>query len=403
MSSEYNLKRDTLRDTLRQISNDIFVESDMPYGIISGISGVTIFNAHSIKHSLNVSARLSLQNTFDKSFEKIASGKRYDTSFGYGLSGYLWHLNELAKMELIDLDAELSDVVTFFRSKILESISADITANNIDFLNGVLGKIASLFPLSKEEFPIVGNFIDYLFNRIVKSVEGLYSLRYFDGYDQLHVKHVNMGLAHGIPGILKLCTMFKKNNLFNTKIEAIANACFDFFLVNVNEDTTHCYYPSFIQLESNRSCEKSRLAWCYGDLSLAYVLLTSGNAFQHTAIQNLAIEILRSCASRRNLKDNQVMDASVCHGSSGVAHLFHKTWRIVNDPIFYDAAEFWIDRTLEFAVIENGKTVYKRFDAKNNVFRTECNLLAGMAGVGLVLSSWLTGDTSWDACLMLND
>jgi hypothetical protein len=106
---------------------------------------------------------------------------------------------------------------------------------------------------------------------------------------------------------------------------------------------------------------------------------------------------------RKTLNESMINDAGVCHGSAGVAHIFNRMWSITNDKKFRQATDFWIKQTLEFGTKINGKTEFKKYNAKINEYEINHSLLEGNAGVGLVLYSYLTGDFSWDYCLMLND
>ena len=66
--------------------------------------------------------------------------------------------------------------------------------------------------------------------------------------------------------------------------------------------------------------EPSRLAWCYGDLGIAAVLLSAARAADNATWEREAIQIAR-LAAQRTLANSGVQDAGLCHGSAGIAPL----------------------------------------------------------------------------------
>lgn len=68
-----------------------------------------------------------------------------------------------------------------------------------------------------------------------------------------------------------------------------------------------------------------------------------------------------------------------------------------------EAAEYWIEKTLEMARFEDGAAGYKTWHGNDNGFEKEYGLLEGISGIGLVLLSYIS-DTEpvWDECLLLS-
>mgnify|MGYP000993101183 CR=1 FL=1 len=102
-------------------------------------------------------------------------------------------------------------------------------------------------------------------------------------------------------------------------------------------------------------------------------------------------------------KETIVFDAGICHGSAGVAHIFNKMAHYTNNVIFKEAADYWIKKTLEFAHHKDGIGGYKSYTHTDEKWKKEVGFLEGSIGIGLVLSSYITGNFDWDYCLMLND
>lgn len=94
------------------------------------------------------------------------------------------------------------------------------------------------------------------------------------------------------------------------------------------------------------------------------------------------------------------MDAGICHGSAGLAHIFNRFFQATGDSLFKEAAIFWIRQTLS----QRGRTGVGGYNGMrwlndNGHVRWKYNrgILTGAAGVGLVLASALSAvEPEWD-------
>src|SRR5205823_3263538 len=101
-------------------------------------------------------------------------------------------------------------------------------------------------------------------------------------------------------------------------------------------------FPSFAG-----QTEVSRSAWCYGDPGIASSLLAAGRATARTDWEDIAMEVALAAADRP-VDRAGVVDASLCHGSVGLAHLFNRFYQATGHPRFLAAAREWLRRTLAF-------------------------------------------------------
>lgn len=121
--------------------------------------------------------------------------------------------------------------------------------------------------------------------------------------------------------------------------------------------------------------------------------------------KNRALEVLLYAAEkRRNLEENSVRDAGLCHGTAGIAHIFYRTWWNTGVLEFKQAADYWFDKTLEMAKFPNGIAGYKTWKGlEYGGWQNDYCLLDGVAGIGLALMSYYTEtEPSWDECLLLS-
>ena len=175
----------------------------------------------------------------------------------------------------------------------------------------------------------------------------------------------------------------------------------------MNDNTSISTFPTMIQynqLENIKNVTNtSRLAWCYGDLSSAYVLLEAAQTLNDSSSYNKAISIAIQTTKRKTLEETSVIDAGICHGSSGLALMYILLHRKTKIQDFQDAADFWIQDTLDKAIHEDGLAGFKAWQGQEyGGWINEYGLLEGVAGIGLVLLTYLNPEIpAWYRCLLL--
>ena len=143
----------------------------------------------------------------------------------------------------------------------------------------------------------------------------------------------------------------------------------------------------------------SRLAWCYGDPGMAVALLLAGRGAGEPEWERIALEVACS-AARRSEEEARVQDAGLCHGASGVAHLFHRMYISTGDETLAEAARSWYERTLAYRIPGLGVGGFRSWstgpDDKLD-WRDDPGFLEGAAGVALALLAAISPvDPGWD-------
>jgi len=161
-------------------------------------------------------------------------------------------------------------------------------------------------------------------------------------------------------------------------------------------------FPVSISIKGKKNIN-NRLGWCYGDLGIGIRFWYAAKVLQDKTLGNEAIKILKHAANRRSFKDTMVIDASICHGSFGIAQIFNRMYKETKDPVFKDATEFWIQDGLDKAIHKDGLAGYKQWKGEDIGWTNEVSLLEGISGIGLVILDYLTDyNTSWDECLLIS-
>ncbi len=168
---------------------------------------------------------------------------------------------------------------------------------------------------------------------------------------------------------------------------------------------TKAYSSSFpnVALES-REPTNSRLSWCYGDLGIGMALWQASQSTNNKEWESKAIEILLHSTKRKDLQENMVLDAGLCHGTAGIAHIYNRMYAYTGMEDFKQLANYWFDETLKMARFDDGLAGYKAWRTeKHGGWTNETGLLEGIAGIGLAFISAVSDiEPKWDRCLLLS-
>lgn len=246
-------------------------------------------------------------------------------TFCDGTSGFIWFLAFLEKKGLIDSIYDVTDTnVTDF---LYETAVKQFDVKNWDFMHGALGIVLAL---ANHE----SRFINLMEDQLIRLKEKDNDLIYW--YSEFSKDKVNLGLAHGIPSIIyflsRYQTQLKKIDL--TFIEHIIRTLTRFKL----DKGAKSLYPSF---EGDSSY--SRLAWCYGDISIGCSLLNISSDIENA--NNMILEIANHSKYRKDITDNFIADSCVCHGSAGVELIFEKFYKKYSDPSFKLFSNYMAEKT----------------------------------------------------------
>lgn len=145
-------------------------------------------------------------------------------------------------------------------------------------------------------------------------------------------------------------------------------------------------------------------AWCGGDLGIAAALLAAGRSAGQPAWRRAAIRLGLRAAGRP--ADDRVVDAGLCHGAAGAAHLFHRLHRDTGDDRFAAAAREWFARALAMRRPRAGFAGFRSLEPDRHhrlAWRSAPGFLTGGAGIALALVAATTdADPAWDRTLLLS-
>ncbi len=210
-------------------------------------------------------------------------------------------------------------------------------------------------------------------------------------YEKLTEGYYNLGLAHGIPGIIGLLSGVLKAHHGTDEIKNLLRESVKWFL-SVDNGKNYDYRLS--ENLQKMGIGKGRLAWCYCDLGVAPVLVNAGRVLKDKSIEKQGLIIAKRAAALPEAK-SLVGDPFFCHGSSGNFHIFNRLYQSTGDPRFKKASLKWAANTLK--MLKNKK----KFHNYPPIGRFE--ILMGFTGVGLSLLSGISEvEPGWDRFLLLS-
>ncbi|NOU16126.1 MAG: lanthionine synthetase C family protein [Bacteroidales bacterium] len=338
----------------------------------------------------------------EKSFKAINSSIS-GYSLSNGICGFYWLLKELEKEEFIT--KEIFENWNIIEESLVQRINYEINTKNWDFLHGIMGIVWCFFKFNQvllREFslPLLEQFESQGINLDDGSIA-------WHAYKVNHDKSVNkiysMGLAHGIPGIILILSNLTKYNIESNISKELLNRSF-LFIKNhpLDFEKFNYYFPQYIDLPDGTYSSRNRLAWCYGDLGLGFGLFKGGLNYSNNEMSKLGLKVLMNCSTKKSFEETLTVDAGFCHGTVGNAHIFNRLYQETNIIEFKKAAQFWYEKTLQFATFNNGCAGYKSYDSDNKWIKNY-GLLEGAAGIGLSLMSAISeNEPSWDNCFLLS-
>ncbi len=216
----------------------------------------------------------------------------------------------------------------------------------------------------------------------------------------------NLGVAHGVPGVIALLGRVAAADVdaqTRKKARALLDKAVRWLLAQeLPPSDEGCFAHAVTPGVPGKA---ARIAWCYGDPGIAATLLVAARAVGEPEWESAALRIALHAASRPEALSG-VVDAGLCHGAAGVAHIFHRLFLTTGDKRLAKASRLWFGRTLAMRVPGRGFAGFRARvpgDEAKHHWRADPGFLTGAAGIALALVAATTdGEPEWDRALLLS-
>jgi lantibiotic modifying enzyme len=209
----------------------------------------------------------------------------------------------------------------------------------------------------------------------------------------------NLGLSHGVPGVIGILARFAAVPEVRDRALALLRGVTTWMREQRLPAASTGAFGDFVA--DGVESEPARVAWCYGDPGVAASLLAAARALDNDDLAAFALDVAH-VAARRDVGSSGVVDAGLCHGSAGVAHIFHRLYRATGDATCRDAARRWFEHLLRRETDRPNVAGFATFcfeRAPGGEYIEDPAWLTGAAGVGLVLISALGASALGDSAL----
>ncbi len=345
-------------------------------GLLDGLSGFIMFYDKIFQAYPNEEFENKLLTIIEKA-NKLIEEEQISINLCSGLSGY-----GLALLRLKNKNIEISE--EYFEgidSILLEDFELHCESNQFDFPHEAMG-VAMYFIerylKNKNEniIKILKKFSEDFIEKINLNFKNVLIKKDEDRGD-----YYSLGLAHGAASYLNFLIYLKTNfKELTLDINKPLRICVDFLHSYKKYDNqSKQFYTNYIPLGDNKAIP-SRLSWCQGDLGVSNALYNTGTYLNDKSLIDEAIALMNHCASI-SFEYSGVNDFGFCHGSAGIlAQFYLASKKYKNDYAL--KINSWYDTLIEQT---NDFEVFQWFDNSTNQYKSECNLLVGTIGLGLVL------------------
>jgi lantibiotic biosynthesis protein len=202
---------------------------------------------------------------------------------------------------------------------------------------------------------------------------------------------VYLTMPHGSADVIVFLSALHKNNIATALCCRLIDAAMPFLLYHKSTDTA--IYSRFPNIAGDPA-ETTRLALYYGDLGITFALEKAAAILNNNSIKEEAASIWLQMAGRRNYEQTQVQYAAFIYGSAGNMHMFSKKHLETGNPLFEEAADYWLEQTLQNGNHNNGYagfvSIYK-YESDYINLTVNTGFAEGIAGIGSALCNKLLG------------
>ena len=368
-----------------------------------GKGGVALFFA-AIGEALEDRAAMAVADELlDLAIDEISNADQMETGLYGGTLGLAWTLSRLQGV-LVEPDDSVSDADEL----VARVLTADPWPGQYDLVQGLVG--LGVFCIERLPRPIARQSLEtvvaHLGRMAEAAPEGLRwrttpamfphrAAQYPDG-------HYDVGLAHGAAGVVALLAAAVDVGV--TDAAPLLDGAIAWIRSERLVPTAkYGFSPGTIGPDGVRV--PARMAWCYGDPGVAVALLAAGHALDDPRLIGEATELATACAPW--VDRSGVVDASICHGSAGLGHIFNRLGQTLGDERLLDLARYWFGRTLRERRVDMPVAGFPFYGFPHEAGGTpqwepQVGILEGAAGVGLALLAAATPVAPrWDSLLLI--
>lgn len=382
--------------------------------LAGGFAGIALVHAYLDACFPDENHREHALEAVERALDGIESVLGNPALYG-GFTGVAW---ALAHLELSLWDSADVDDLQPLDEALLDLLGLD-WAGDYDLISGLVG--FGVYALERPDSPLMARCLE----RIVAHLESLSEpgapasgvplgsgvtwktpARLLPPHQRVGAPdgYYNLGIAHGVPGAIALLAQMCVRPLPPAGAAQLLRAALDWWVARGL--VPECSDEMYSWLIPGTQPSASRTAWCYGDPGVAIALVQAGSALGDDDIFHHGVAI-GARAAARTYEQSGVVDAPLCHGAAGLAHLFNRLYQATRDDRFLLSAQRWLDKLMDMRQPGRGIAGYLSWvpsfdgEVKKLVWQGQPGVLTGVAGIALTLLAATTPiEPLWDRHLL---
>lgn len=207
--------------------------------------------------------------------------------------------------------------------------------------------------------------------------------------------YYNLGLAHGIPGTIRLLVELIDAEIHAVEAYHLLEAAMQWMVSQQMQLPSGLRYPYWV---SPTSCPASvRLAWCYGDLGVSAAIYQAGLRTGRTDWTDFASTLMDSTLERPL---EEVTAVGLCHGCLGVAHIYRRLFHFSQQESYRIEALRYYQHAIKML---DSKPAHVTYIEAIDTHENSRTILSGPTGVALALLAAVSPvEPFWDRRLLLS-
>lgn len=387
-----------------EISKLLYEIDNTDFGLMGGNAGLALFFFYASRATGDRRLSERGEELITRAFASVGRGNNKQLVFSSGLSGLAWTVAHLKENEFIE--ADLDDAFEILTVPFQVAMMSYLRRGEYDYLNGALG--IALYFLERYDLPEIGHFWQDVLSELAKHAQAdeKGGLKWPSILDvRTKERGFNLSLSHGQAGIIDILGRLINSGYVESNLAYdLINGAVAYILgQEIREtDVKDSMFPLWISPISPPP--QSRLGWCYGDLGIGLVLFHAGIRLNEGNWRTKGLDILHNTLTQRDPEKFLIKDACLCHGSAGIAHIYHRLWKETEEEDFATSARFWFNHSLKLASFPDGLAGFKAWRSpEQGGWANDSGFLGGLSGIGLALVSAISHlDPNWDRCLLLS-
>jgi len=349
-------------------------ESQENIGLLTGRTGTIFVQSCIYELTKDKSILSQINENIDFIINDIINSERVETAYSAGVCGFAYTLN-LVK-PILSNQIEIDEILDEIDETLENELDYYVNQNNFDLIHGAIGTALYLLERNKDEFAKkIIHELDLI--KIVENNEIKWSR--YDPYN-LHTDIYDFGFAHGMASYMYFFLKCYQKEILKNKCEELILELINLYDKNYSKETQS--FPAIIKRTDYplKESHSTRLAWCYGDLTILNTLLMVSKTFENFELYEKVIKKLEVTCLRKDKEVTFIVDSGFCHGTSGLATIYDNIYDITKMTVFKDASDYWLNKTLEYSNNKNFICGYS-FQKEKDVFGSDITMLSGISGI----------------------